>query len=106
MFDGCGFAQGEFSSPFLVYHEMVKTTKVFVRDCSMVNPYALLLFGGEINVMHAEGMLIVDQWMRFRAPVRTAVLVRDLRVEIDNLLQQKVADPSSRIEERCGCATD
>lgn len=34
------------------YFEKVKTTKVYVRDCTMVTPYPLLLFGGEIVVKH------------------------------------------------------
>jgi hypothetical protein len=35
-----------------MYFEKVKTTKVYVRDCTMVTPYPLLLFGGQIVVKH------------------------------------------------------
>ena len=30
----------------------VKTSKVYVRDTSLISPYTLLLFGGEISVQH------------------------------------------------------
>ena len=29
----------------LVYHEKVKTSKVFIRDCTAITPCAVLLFG-------------------------------------------------------------
>jgi hypothetical protein len=41
------FTAAEFSSPWLVFMTKVKTSKVFVRDASMADPYALLLFGGD-----------------------------------------------------------
>ena len=39
-------------SNILVYHEIVKTAKVYVRDATTISPYALLLFGGQIHVQH------------------------------------------------------
>ena len=41
------FQAREFSSPWLVFMTKVKTSKVFIRDASMADPYALLLFGGD-----------------------------------------------------------
>jgi ATP-dependent RNA helicase DHX29 len=41
--------------PFLMFHEKVKTSRVFVRDSTVVAPAALLLFGGAIDVHHASG---------------------------------------------------
>ena len=41
------FTAAEFSSPWLVFMTKIKTSKVFVRDASMADPYALLLFGGD-----------------------------------------------------------
>ena len=38
-----------FSSPFLVYHEKLRTKRVYVRDCSPVSAYALILFGGALS---------------------------------------------------------
>ena len=45
----------KYAARWMVYHERVQTTSVFVRDCSTVTPYQLLLFGGKIAVQHAAG---------------------------------------------------
>ena len=65
------FGEGEFKCPWLVYHEKAETggggppssggppflgSKVYLRDCSMVTPYALLLFGGPLTVNHLTGV--------------------------------------------------
>ncbi|KAK9846310.1 hypothetical protein WJX81_001334 [Elliptochloris bilobata] len=86
------FSCGSFPSGWLVYTDIVETSKVFVREASMVPVYALLLFGGSIVVKHAEGLLQIDGWV-LKAPARIAVLVRELRQEVDRLLLQKVERP-------------
>ena len=30
----------------MVYHEMVKTSQVYIRDATVVSPFPILLFGG------------------------------------------------------------
>jgi len=37
--------QTRFDSPYLIYHERVKTTRVYLRDATPVSPCALLIFG-------------------------------------------------------------
>jgi hypothetical protein len=77
----------------------------------MVGPYALLLFGGVVEVQHRAGEVTVDGWSRFRVAARTAVLLRELRVgaalflvendcvlmakwtELDALLRAKIEQP-------------
>ena len=39
---------------------------MFIRDCSLVKPYPVLLFGGDIVVKHTEQALIVDDWISFQ----------------------------------------
>ncbi|KAH8972628.1 hypothetical protein BDL97_01G000200 [Sphagnum fallax] len=48
----------EFRHPFLVFHEKVETSKVYLRDTTVISPYALLLFGGAINVQHQVFFLV------------------------------------------------
>ncbi|KAL3861034.1 hypothetical protein ACJMK2_007125, partial [Sinanodonta woodiana] len=43
----------QFESRWLVYHKKLKTTQVFLHDCSMVSPYPLLFFGGKIGTLKA-----------------------------------------------------
>ena len=85
-------------SRWLVYYEKVRTSKVFLRDSTMVTPYAILLFGGDIKVKHAQHVITVDKWIEFGAPPRVAVLFRDLRSELDKLLLQKIAEPELELE--------
>ncbi|XP_044284690.1 putative ATP-dependent RNA helicase DHX57 isoform X2 [Varanus komodoensis] len=94
-----------FESPYLVYHEMIKTSRVFIRDCSMVSVYPLILFGGgHVNVYLQKGEFVVsldDGWIRFvAASHQVAELVKELRCELDQLLQDKVKNPSMDL---CTC---
>jgi len=69
--------------------EQVRTTRTFLRDCTVVSPMALLLFGGALEVRHEAGLVTVDGWLRIRAPAPTAVLVKKLRAALDALLERK-----------------
>ncbi|KAM6460944.1 putative ATP-dependent RNA helicase DHX57 isoform 2-T2 [Liasis olivaceus] len=94
-----------FDSPYLVYHEMVKTSRIFVRDCSMVSVYPLILFGGgRVNMQLQKGVYVVsldDGWIHFVAASRqVAELVKELRSELDQLLQEKIKNPSMDL---CTC---
>ncbi|MEE6474954.1 hypothetical protein FKM82_010549 [Ascaphus truei] len=94
-----------FDSPYLVYHEKIKTSRVFVRDCSMVSVYPLLLFGGgQVNVELRRGEFLIsldDGWIRFAAAShQVAELVKELRSELDQLLQDKIKNPTMDL---CTC---
>ena len=85
--------------PWLVYYQKVQTSKVFLRDATMVPAYAMLLFGGRIDVLHERGKIVVDKWMYFQAPARVGVLVRELRKSLDLLLTSKIENPSISISD-------
>ena len=89
------FSAGKFESGWLVYSDIMETSKIFIRECSMVPVYAVLLFGGHITVQHEKGMILVDDWASFKAPARIGVLVRELRAELARLLAQKIEDPQT-----------
>lgn len=59
-----------------MYTDVTETSKVFVREASMVPVYALLLFGGALTVHHADGLIRLDGWATFKAPAQIAALVR------------------------------
>jgi hypothetical protein len=40
------FKARHYRYPYLVYNTKIRTSKPFIRDATMVQPYALLLFGG------------------------------------------------------------
>ena len=96
------FGLPSFEHRFLLFHEKVKTTKVYVRDATMVGPYPLLLFGGKVKVDHERASALCDGWIRFRAAPRVAVLFKALRAELDGLLMQKIAAPELNIAKKSG----
>lgn len=57
---------GHFASPFLVYQEKVKTSRIFIRDCTMVSLIPLVLFSGrdiKIQMHGGEFIIMLDQWI-------------------------------------------
>lgn len=90
--ESVNFFEGDYDTRWLAYFSKVKTSKVFLRDSTMVSPYAILLFGGDIGVQHAKEEMSVDNWVVFKAQARIAVLARELRRELDTLLLRKFAD--------------
>ncbi|NXR76108.1 DEXH1 helicase, partial [Pycnonotus jocosus] len=88
-----------FESPYLVYHEKIKTSRVFIRDCSMVSVYPLVLLGGgQVHMQLHRGDFVIsldDGWIRFvAASHQVGELVKELRCELDQLLQDKIKNPS------------
>ena len=88
------FALGAFSCPWLVYNRIIHTTKAFVSDATECNPYSLLLFGGAMEVQASKGLIVLDNWIHLSANARIGSLIGGLRKIVDDLLEQKVADPS------------
>ncbi|XP_078075330.1 ATP-dependent RNA helicase DHX29 isoform X2 [Mustelus asterias] len=84
---------------WLLYKEKVKYGKIYVRETTLTSPFPVLLFGGDIEVMHRERLLSVDDWIHFQAPVRTGIIFKELRSLIESLLQKKLEDPKMSIED-------
>ena len=53
------FTCGDYPSVWLVYHQIVETSKCFITDSTMIFPYPLLLFGGKIEVDHKNKQIKV-----------------------------------------------
>uniref|UniRef100_M8BS92 ATP-dependent RNA helicase Dhx29 n=1 Tax=Aegilops tauschii TaxID=37682 RepID=M8BS92_AEGTA len=79
--------------PFLVFLEKVETSKVFLRDTSVISPYSLLLFGGSMVIQHQAGVVIIDGWLRLTAAAQTAVLFKQLRITLDAVLKELTRKP-------------
>ncbi|KAA0176650.1 hypothetical protein FNF27_01931 [Cafeteria roenbergensis] len=89
------FHVGNYSTHCLVFNEKVETRKVYIRDITAAPAYAMLLFGGELGVLPAKGLITVggDEWVAFTAVARIGSLVTGLRRALDKLLEAKTADP-------------
>ncbi|CAB3221246.1 unnamed protein product [Arctia plantaginis] len=90
---------GYFNSPYLVYQEKVKTSRVFIRECSMVPQLPLVLFSGcSLSVELHNGTFIVsleDGWIMFQVEKHeVAEMLKTIRIELINLLEEKINDPS------------
>ncbi|XP_072248425.1 ATP-dependent DNA/RNA helicase DHX36 [Leuresthes tenuis] len=86
----------EFNYTWLIYHLKMRTSSIFLYDCTEVSPFSLLFFGGDITIQKDEGQetIAVDQWIVFRSPARIAHLVKSLKKELDSLLQDKISNPA------------
>lgn len=61
---------GNYSSPFLVYQEKMKTSRIYIRDCTMVALLPLILFSGRsicIQMHGGEFIIIIDDWIVMQA---------------------------------------
>ncbi|KAJ7562998.1 hypothetical protein O6H91_03G092300 [Diphasiastrum complanatum] len=90
----------EFWHPFLVFHEKVETSRVFLRDTSVISPYAILLFGGAISIQHQTGHVTVDGWLEMKAAAQTAVLFKELRIALDSVLRESIEKPQENMSSR------
>uniref|UniRef100_UPI00398F87C7 ATP-dependent RNA helicase DHX29 n=1 Tax=Pristiophorus japonicus TaxID=55135 RepID=UPI00398F87C7 len=84
---------------WLLYQDKVKYGKVYVRETTLTSPFPILLFGGDIEVMHRERLLSVDGWIHFQAPVRTGIIFKELRALIESVLLKKLEDPKMSIKD-------
>ena len=78
--------------------------QVYVRDCTSVGPYPLMLFGGRVHLdsttVHGKGaqkkeeiMVGDDRWIRFVCTTNVAALIGKVRGELDKLLRRKITQP-------------
>lgn len=89
---------GTFQSPFLVYQEKVKTSRIFIRECSMLPLVPLVLFAGSDFKVELHGgdflFLLEDGWIIIKAHNHdTAEMIQCLRIELLKLLEEKIRDP-------------
>ncbi|NWU73125.1 DHX29 helicase, partial [Pterocles burchelli] len=84
---------------WLLYQEKVRYAKVYLRETTLISPFPILLFGGDIEVQHRERLLTVDGWIHFQAPVKIAVIFKQLRVLIESVLKKKLENPKMSLED-------
>ena len=85
--------QTTFAQPFLLFHEKIKTSAVYVRDASVVSPFALLLFGGKVNVEHLKGEVTLDNWLKFSVSALNAAMILKMREKLMACMEKKISDP-------------
>ncbi|XP_054256889.1 putative ATP-dependent RNA helicase DHX57 [Macrosteles quadrilineatus] len=93
------YNQGRFSSPYLVFQEKVKTSKIFIRDCTMVPVLPLVMFSSnELSVELSNSMFTIsleDRWIMFTINNHAiGELLQTMQKELLKLMDQKIKDPS------------
>lgn len=84
-------ANGKPGTPSPIKNQQQK--EVFLSEVNFVSRFALLLFGGELEVR--DTALIVDDWLKFKVGERGggtsgAVLIRELRKELDTVMLRHI----------------
>lgn len=89
----------QYESQWLIYHQKMRTNKLYLFDSTMIAPFPLLFFGGKITVHQENGhdTIEVDEWIKFHSPLKTAQLVKKLRHELDILLNKKINNPAMEL---------
>ena len=49
-----------------------------------------------ITLKHELIQIVIDDWIEFRSPGKVAVLIKQLRTELDKLLVEKIDQPQVR----------
>nr|OQO26497.1 hypothetical protein B0A51_08085 [Rachicladosporium sp. CCFEE 5018] len=81
------------NAAYLAYFTKLSTSKIFVRELTPVGVYALLMFGGPVEIDALGRGLVVDGWVRLRGWARIGVLVGRLRGMLDGVLARRVENP-------------
>ncbi|XP_002737580.2 ATP-dependent DNA/RNA helicase DHX36-like [Saccoglossus kowalevskii] len=80
---------------WLIYHQKIRSNGIYLHDSSVIEPYPLLFFGGDITMGKddTQDVIRVDDWIVFKASPTIATLVKKLRIELDELLESKITSP-------------
>ncbi|XP_055375617.1 putative ATP-dependent RNA helicase DHX57 [Condylostylus longicornis] len=89
---------GHFTSPFLIYQEKIKTSRIFIRECTMIPLKPLVFFSGsdlKIELHDGDFVIIMDKgWILLKAQtLKVAEMIQCLRLELLKLLEEKIKDP-------------
>ncbi|XP_066472294.1 ATP-dependent RNA helicase DHX29 [Tiliqua scincoides] len=84
---------------WLLYQDKIRYARVYLKETTLISPFPILLFGGDIEVLHRERLLSVDGWIHFQAPVKIAVIFKQLRTLIESVLKQKLENPKMPLED-------
>lgn len=85
-------------SPFIAFNTAQVTSKLYLRDVTPTSALSLLLMGGPLNYEinereHSPG-IVVDSWLPIRTWCKNAVLIKELRLLLDQAIRDKLQNPS------------
>ena len=81
---------------WIVFHEKFGSGRTTVSATAPIHPFALLLFGGSIQVKHLERKVFVDDWIKIEIAAQTGVMFRELRRRLNFVLTERIELPDSQ----------
>jgi hypothetical protein len=60
-----------------------------------------VLFGGKLVVDHVQSTVTIDGWLVLPVAARTAVIMKELRLQLEQLLRNKVQFPRTDLRFVC-----
>ena len=88
-------------SSFIVYNSSTVTSKLFLRDITPTSTLSALLFGGplsydlsSISSGRQSPGIVLDNWLPIKTWSKNAVLIKELRLLLDQVIKLKLEDPS------------
>ena len=86
----------------VTFHQKMATHRSFVMDATLVHANAVVLFGGKLAVDHVSSAVTLDGWLSLSVPARTAVMIKELRKQLEALLRSKVQHPRLDLSAEAG----
>lgn len=91
------------SDIWVVFHEKFGTpNRTSVSTTCFVNPIALLLFGGSVEVKHLHRTVLVDDWITIGMAAQIGVILKELRKKLETLLQKMIERADEKETEKVG----
>lgn len=56
---------------FCFFLIQIRYARVYLRETTLITPFPVLLFGGDIEVQHRERLISVDGWIYFQVHATT-----------------------------------
>lgn len=76
------------SDRWIVFHEKFGSTyRTSVATTAFIHPIVLCLFGGSVVLKHTQRLVVVDDWIEIKMAAQVGVFLRQIRSELDLLLQ-------------------
>jgi len=78
----------EFTSPFFVFGEKIKTKCVSAKQMTMTTPLQLLLFAAEKieTVPNEKEQIVLDNWISLKIEIELASIITSIRTAIDSVI--------------------
>jgi hypothetical protein len=86
---------------FIIYNSSTVTNKLYLRDITPTSTLSTLLFGGPISYDlstitsgRPSPGIVLDSWLPVKTWSKNAVLIKELRVLVDNAIKEQLENPS------------